>query len=129
MVSDDKHRRTYWAAITIDCLEPERVSQFWGQLLETPARAIDLPGWFRLGPIVSGGPVITFQPVVEPKTGKTRIHIDLWSDDLARSVKLIEQLGGNATGEIHRYQEGTVMVMTDPEGNEFCLVGPAQGQT
>jgi hypothetical protein len=31
-------------------------------------------------------------------------------------------LGGRFTGERHDYDEGAVVVMADPEGNEFCLV-------
>ncbi len=28
------------------------------------------------------------------------------------------------TGEVHVYDEGAVAVMADPEGTEFCIVGP-----
>lgn len=30
-------------------------------------------------------------------------------------------LGGSFTGERHDYEAGVVVVMADPEGNEFCL--------
>ena len=114
-----------WAAVTVDCVDPERASAFWGQLLDVPPRPVDgLPGWFRIGPTAAGGPVVTFQPVPEPKVGKTRIHLDLWVDELEATMVLVTELGGHVTGETHRYDEGTVVVMTDAEGNEFCLVGP-----
>ena len=32
------------------------------------------------------------------------------------------QAGGRAKDERHDYPEGIVMVMADPEGNEFCLI-------
>lgn len=114
-----------WAAITVDCTDPEMTSDFWSRLLGLPPRTIDdLPGWFRIGPTVGGGPAITFQPVPERKAGKTRIHLDLWVDRLEEAMALVADLGGRSTGEIHRYDEGTVAVMADVEGNEFCLVGP-----
>jgi predicted enzyme related to lactoylglutathione lyase len=113
-----------WAAVTLDCMEPRTVSEFWSKLLEVPARAMDLPGWFRLGPAVAGGPVITFQPVPEEKVGKTRIHLDIWVGDLEAAIRLVRTLGGDTTGETHVYDEGTVVVMFDVEGNEFCIVGP-----
>ena len=113
-----------WAAVTLDCLDPGKVAGFWSGLLDAPARAIDLPGWFRVGPTVAGGPVLTFQPVPEEKVGKTRLHLDLWVNDLDAVIHLVEDLGGTATGERHLYDEGTVVVMADIEGNELCLVGP-----
>ena len=45
------------------------------------------------------------------------------TDDLAASAR-IRALGGDWTGEVHVYDEGTVAVMADPEGTEFCLLGP-----
>ncbi|WP_394329792.1 VOC family protein [Mycobacteroides abscessus] len=32
------------------------------------------------------------------------------------------KVGGRATGERPEYPEGTVVVVQDPEGNEFCIV-------
>lgn len=76
-----------------------------------------------------GGPHINFQPVSEVKTSKTRIHLDLWVDDLAEAAELVRQLGGAGPSAMHTYDSGTVAVMADPEGNEFCLVAhPAPGQ-
>lgn len=113
-----------WAAVTVDCADPQAASAFWSGLLGVPARAIDLPGWYRIGPTVAGGPALTFQPVPEAKAGKTRLHLDLWVAELDAAIRRVQELGGRSTGETHRYEEGTVVVMADREGNEFCLVGP-----
>jgi predicted enzyme related to lactoylglutathione lyase len=110
-----------WAEVTIDCLDTERVGTFWAGLLDVPLSPQG-GGWFRLGPLVSGGPIINFQPVPEPKVGKTRIHLDVWVDDLDAAVALVVSLGGSATDEVHVYEEGTVVVMADPEDNVFCVV-------
>lgn len=67
-------------------------------------------------------PLLNFQPVPEPKQGKSRVHLDLLTDDLAAAVSKAVALGGYETGERHKYEEGTVAVLTDPEGTEFCLV-------
>jgi len=63
-----------------------------------------------------------FQPVAEPKAGKVRIHLDVTVDDVEAAVLEVTALGGRDTGERHGYAEGTVAVMVDPEGHEFCLV-------
>jgi hypothetical protein len=107
------------SGITIDCLDPHLVARFWAGLLGGEPRA-SLPGWYELGE--RGGPRLNFQPVLEPKTVKTRIHLDLTVDDVDGAVEAVVQAGGRATGERHDYAEGIVVVMADPEGNEFCLV-------
>ncbi|HEY3843144.1 MAG TPA: VOC family protein [Acidimicrobiales bacterium] len=55
--------------------------------------------------------------------GKTRTHLDLWVDDLHAAKELVLRLGGRDSGQTHHYDEGTLAIMADPEGNEFCLVG------
>ncbi len=65
-------------------------------------------------------PRLTFQAVAEPKRTKVRIHLDVEGIDAGRAS--VEALGGHWTGERHDYDEGIVMVMRDPEGNEFCIV-------
>jgi hypothetical protein len=87
-----------------------------------------LPGWARTASSVTGGPALVFQPVTEPKVAKTRVHVDLWTDDLRRTATWVLTHGGRYTGEAHVYAEGTVTVMEDPEGTEFCLVGPPGSQ-
>jgi hypothetical protein len=72
--------------------------------------------------LTEGGPALNFQPVPEPKQGKTRIRLDLRTDDVAAAIERVEELGGSDLDERHEYAEGTVVVMADPAGNEFCLV-------
>jgi predicted enzyme related to lactoylglutathione lyase len=113
-----------WIEVTIDCGNVGVVAEFWQQLLGLVPLEDPLPGWRRGASTVPGGPALTFQPVPEPKVGKTRVHLDLRTDDLAAAFTRIRALGGDYTGEIHVYDEGTVAVMADPEGTEFCLLGP-----
>jgi hypothetical protein len=109
------------SGITIDCVEPELVARFWGALLgEQPEPS--LPGWFELGDRHSPRPRINFQPVPERKNAKVRIHLDLSVEDIDRAMAAVLAAGGRPTGERHDYAEGVVVVMADPEGNEFGLV-------
>ena len=108
------------AAITVDCLDPHGLAAFWSALLGGELSE-PLPGWRRVT-LPDGAPAITLQPVPEPKAGKTRIHLDVVVDDMVAAVEEIIARGGRWTGERHDYPEGTVLVMADPEGNEFCLV-------
>jgi predicted enzyme related to lactoylglutathione lyase len=111
----------HWSGVTIDCTDPQRLCNFWSVLLSRePSES--LPGWVRLGTRDDVLPVICFQPVPEPKRGKTRIHLDVTVDDIEKAAATVIQLGGRSMNERHDYDEGIVMVMADTEGNEFCLV-------
>jgi predicted enzyme related to lactoylglutathione lyase len=111
-----------WAEVTLDYCDPERAAKFWSAVLDLPARTQSQPGWFQLGPAVTGGPVINIQPVGEPKVGKSRLHLDLWVNDVQAAVALVERLGGRTLDQ-HTYDQWLIRVMADPEGIEFCLVG------
>jgi predicted enzyme related to lactoylglutathione lyase len=114
-----------WIEVTIDCADVGAVAEFWRELLGLARLEDPLPGWMRAASSVPGGPALTFQQVPEPKAGKTRVHLDLRTGDLAAALARVRALGGDWTGEVHGYDEGTVAVMADPEGTEFCLLGPA----
>ena len=112
-----------WSAITIDCKDPDRLGAFWGHLLaRAPSEQESDPGWVRLGEVGGPQPAINFQLVPEPKYGKTRIHLDVSVDDMDEAVANVQRLGGRSLAQRYDYDEGVVMVMADPEGNEFCLV-------
>jgi predicted enzyme related to lactoylglutathione lyase len=123
-MSDPRPFQVAWAEVTLDCLDVERAATFWSELLGLEVVEPGLPGWARTVPAVAGGPVLNFQPVSEPKSTKARVHLDLWTDDLHEAAGWVSSHGGRYTGEAHVYDEGTVAVMQDPEGTEFCLVGP-----
>ncbi len=113
--------RIRWSGLTVDCVDPVRLAAFWGALLDRAAEP-GLPGWMQLVSQHEHQPRINFQPVNEPKCGKVRIHIDVTVDDIGGAIQRVLELGGAETGERHEYPEGTVVVLKDPEDNEFCFV-------
>ncbi len=102
---------------TFDCDDALRVARFWaaalgGEVEEggTPEKAfMEAPGW--------GGPSMWFNHVPEPKTAKNRLHFDLRAPDTMRAE--VERLKG--LGASVRQDHGGLVVMQDPEGNEFCV--------
>lgn len=110
--------------ITIDCADPARLASFWSGMLniaETDEHADD-SDWATVGSRSDNQPRLTFQRVPEPKTGKTRIHLDIQVDDIDSGRQHVERLGGQWSGVRHDHDEGVVLVMHDPEGHEFCIV-------
>ncbi|MUL43400.1 VOC family protein [Streptomonospora sp. PA3] len=103
-------------AVVVDCRSPERLAEFWSQVLDRPVGA-------RIGPYVllehGAGPQVVFQRVEAVGSGKNRVHLDLSCPDPAAEQRRIEALGGRRLPE---YADGGFLVMADPEGNEFCLL-------
>jgi predicted enzyme related to lactoylglutathione lyase len=97
---------------------------FWAAVLDRPVTAEmgDDDGWATVGSRTDGVPRLNFQRVPEPKTTKVRVHLDISVDDIDQAVSRVEHLGGSGLGTRLEYDEGVVVHVADPEGNEFCLV-------
>lgn len=65
---------------------------------------------------------LLFQRVPEPKTVKNRLHLDLHAGPQQRPAELarLQALGARVVREV-KEAGGEWLVLTDPEGNEFCL--------
>jgi hypothetical protein len=109
---------TFVKSVTFDCVDAVALGGFWAAALgsdldedSTPEKAFVEPaGW--------GGPTLWFQQVPEPKVAKNRMHFDLRAPegDIPAEVRRLEGLGAT----VLREHDGLV-VMLDPEGNEFCV--------
>ncbi|MEC4018838.1 VOC family protein [Streptomyces sp. H27-D2] len=71
---------------------------------------------------VGAGRRLLFQRVPEPKTVKNRLHIDLHPEPGTREDETTRLEGLGAT-VLRRVKEpaGAWTIMSDPEGNEFCV--------
>ena len=105
-------------AVVIDVDDIKLMATFWGQMLEQePGPIRHDGGWLTVGTLE--GPVwLTLQKVPEPKTVKSRIHLDFRVDDVDKAIARIMDLGGH---QISEPRVGGGVTMADPEGNEFCI--------
>jgi predicted enzyme related to lactoylglutathione lyase len=108
--------------VVIDCADPARLAEFWlGVLGGHVVRQSH--EWVALHP--PHGITVSFQAVPEPKVVKNRVHLDVDVHDLADATAAAERLGATCVGDVVWDELGGFQVMTDPEGNEFCLIlGP-----
>lgn len=104
-------------SVTFDCVDALRLAHFWAEALgsdvdedSTSEKAyVEAAGW--------GGPNVWFNAVAEPKVSKNRMHFDLRAPGLLRDE--VERLTG--LGATVQQARSDLVVMTDPEGNEFCV--------
>ncbi len=110
--------RSKLSQIVIDGADLHAALAFWAGALGLPTAAakIEEP-YATLGDI--GGLHIVVQRVPEPKTTKSRVHLDIETDDIGAEVRRLEALGARRLEQ----HEGW-WVMQDPGGNEFCVFGP-----
>jgi predicted enzyme related to lactoylglutathione lyase len=64
--------------------------------------------------------------VLEAKTGKNRVHVDLNVRALEDEVERLVALGAVKAHEHVSPRGKAWVVMRDPQGNEFCLVRVAR---
>jgi len=107
-------------AIVLDVNDLERCASFWSEVLGKEISFKAATKYCRIG----GGddpPSLLLQKVPEQHEHKNRAHIDLDVTDFGSAVQRVVDLGGTKLDEISEYGI-TWAVMTDPDGNEFCLV-------
>ena len=110
------------ANITFDCDDPQRVSAFWSAVLQKPVHP-EASEFFCAIDAGAESPNYFFIRVPEAKKVKNRLHLDLETADAASEVARLVELG--ATHVEDRTEWGhSWSVLTDVEGNEFCVSGP-----
>jgi predicted enzyme related to lactoylglutathione lyase len=104
---------------TLDCTDLDATAQFWEAAV---GFVVDGGVAGRYVSMVGHGVTLTLQRVAEPKTVKNRMHLDLLVEDLEREVHRLEELGASRVTPTARQEFGqTWFVLTDPDGNEFCV--------
>jgi predicted enzyme related to lactoylglutathione lyase len=66
-------------------------------------------------------PLLILQRVREGKAGKNRVHFDLYADDIEAEAARLVELGAKRRSDPFDEHGAKWIVMSDPEGNEFCV--------
>jgi predicted enzyme related to lactoylglutathione lyase len=107
--------------LVLDCADPERLAEFWAPAIDY----VDLGmvgSYALLLPDGRPGPKLLLQRVPEPKTTKNRMHLDVETPDIDAEAARLEALGATRVQDDPVHEHGTTWIlMTDPEGNEFCV--------
>ena len=106
--------------VTFDCENPRSLSAFWSEVTGYQPVAEEDDFAALAAPDQRGIRGILFWKVPEPKTSKSRMHVDLATRDPEGEIERLVGLGAQRI----EYREGngaSWTVMLDPEGNEFCI--------
>ena len=108
---------------TFDALAPYAQALWWSEVLAVPMSPDDYPGDPEASLRTHHGDVL-FVQVPDAKTVKNRAHLDLQPSDRTRDEEVVRLLELGATlADDQRRPDGTGWaVLTDPEGNEFCVL-------
>jgi predicted enzyme related to lactoylglutathione lyase len=109
--------------VTIDCADPRSLAGFWTEAAGYVA-ADDWGGEFIVLSPAEGvaGLAIGLQRVPEARAGKNRVHVDWRTADRPGEVARLVGLGATVLAE-QKVGGFAWTVLTDPEGNEFCVAG------
>jgi Glyoxalase-like domain len=126
--------------ITFDCRDADRLAEFWAVALDytvqppppgfatwpefLEANGLPVPPQGSMSAVVDPdgrGPRLLFQRVPEAKAAKNRVHLDVRAGE-RRGEKVAELVAAGGR-EVRAVKESGLewVVMTDPEGNEFCV--------
>lgn len=105
--------------IVIDCNDVDAMAAFWGEVTGYRARRLS-DVYTSLRDPEGEGIRLLLQRVTEPKSVKTRIHIDLTAADIEKASHTLEGIGARRLARYDELGEQWI-VMADVEGNEFCV--------
>ncbi len=116
--------------ITFDSVDAARLAGFWAAVLDWRIQPGAGPHMAMVAdPSRAATYRLLFLAVPESKQAKNRCHLDLrpTDGDVDAEVARLEELGATTLYEKVEYG-ARWRTMHDPDGNEFCIGGPAEDQ-
>ena len=113
--------------VVIDSHDHSALASFWADVLgwrvtfEDAHQSVVEPP--EGSPAVDVSPDLLFVENPDQKTVKNRLHFDLRPDDQEAELERLLALGATRAS-IGQGDDATWVVLSDPEGNEFCLLAP-----
>lgn len=111
-------------SVVIDCNDFPHMLEFWQAALRYVPRDPPEEGWAVLRDPDGRYVNVSLQLVPEPRVGKNRLHLDLYTGNQGDEVRRLLALGATRHPRTPKPGEDFVL-MQDPEGNVFCVVSKA----
>jgi len=111
--------------IVVDSTDPRLLARFWGEVLGWPVTDEDRGfSWISASGDYTAHPMIVVGPVPDARSVKNRVHLDVNPSGVEQGVELDRLLAlGAKRVDVGQPHDVPWVVLADPEGNEFCLLG------
>ena len=109
----------YVGSVVIDVNDLDLMKSFWEQALGYDTESYEPGDWSKLVDPEGKRVNVSLQQVPERKTEKNRLHMDLYSPTPLEEVKRLVALGAVIVEE--QTEDRDFTLLTDPEGNYFCV--------
>ena len=113
------------AAVVVDATRPGQLATFWAEAGGWPL-SVQSHLVASLRHPSGRPPALDLVAVPDPTPGKNRVHLDVAppaDGDQAAEVDRLLQLGAKPA-DVGQRDDVTWVVLTDPDGNEFCVLSP-----
>ncbi|MET9482328.1 VOC family protein [Streptomyces sp. NPDC006638] len=111
-----------WEQLVVDAADPVALGRWWAGALGWVV-VEDTPEEYEIRAAPDRLPGLLFTPVTEAKTAKNRLHLDFRPADRDAEVARLLALGARHA-DVGQTGDEPWVVLADPEGNEFCVLGP-----
>ncbi len=109
-----------WEQTVVDARDSGALGSWWREALGWAVLNEDSDE-YEIRPAPDRLPGLLFVPVPEGKTIKNRLHLDFRPEDQDAEVERLLALGASRV-DVGQGDQPWV-VLADPEGNEFCVLG------
>ena len=112
-------------SVVIDCSDFATMFAFWREALRYAPREPADDDWVVLRDPEGRNVNVSLQQVPEKRSGKNRLHLDLYTDEQQAEVRRLLKLGATRHPRTPEPDEDFI-VLEDPEGNLFCVINTSQ---
>jgi len=111
--------RAHVGSVVIDVNDLAVMRGFWQEALGYGVD-VETDDWIKLSDPLEQGVSVSLQLVPERREGKNRLHLDIYAADQMTEVERLEELGAE---RVRGPEPGDdFVVLSDPEGNLFCVI-------
>jgi predicted enzyme related to lactoylglutathione lyase len=111
-----------WEQVVVDAADPAALGGWWARALGWTV-VNDAADEFEIRESPERLPGLLFVPVPDAKTVKNRLHLDFRPDDQHAEITRLLELGATHAHVGQNPAHVPWVVLADPEGNEFCVLG------